>query len=536
MNRIWKNICLGLLVCCMFSCETTKKDGYKFAYLYKDLPFKMDKVYEPEIPDFSADITDFGGVGDGEFKNTEAFAKAISAIESNGGGTLNVPQGVWLTGPIVLKSNLNLHLEKGALLIFTRNYDDYPLVNTVFEGLDTRRCQSPISGRNLKNVAITGEGFIDGSGDFWRPVKKFKVTDRQWKGITSRGGAFKRDNYWFPSEKALKGDALSDMNVPKNLKTEEEWESIKDFLRPVMVSLIECENVLLQGVCFSNSPSWNLHPLMCKNVIIDHVSVRNPSYAQNGDGLDLESCVNALIINSLFTVGDDGICIKSGKDEDGRKRGRPCENVIIDNCTVYHGHGGFVVGSEMSGGVKNIKLSTCSFLGTDVGLRFKSKRGRGGVVDNIYISDVTMQDIAKDAITFNLYYGAHSGSEKFPVTEETPCFKNLYFKNIVSSNSRRAMYFRGLPEMKIDGIHLEDIQMTAKSGAEFLDSENISLKNVRVKTNDGPVFTFNNISNVELSHVSYSKDVEKALKVPEKELSELKGYETCFPKDKIIIK
>ena len=152
-------------------------------------------------------------------------------------------------------------------------------------------------------------------------------------------------------------------------------------------------------------------PLMCENVLIEDVLVRNPSFAQNGDGLDLESCKNALIVNSTFDVGDDGICIKSGKDLDGRKRGIPCENVIVDGCTVFKGHGGFVVGSEMSGGVKNIMVRDCQFLGTDVGLRFKSARGRGGVVENIYIQDMSMFDIQTDVITFDLYYGGKSAVE-----------------------------------------------------------------------------------------------------------------------------
>jgi polygalacturonase len=226
------------------------------------------------------------------------------------------------------------------------------------------------------------------------------------------------------------------MNVP-NAKTEAEWNAIKRFVRPVMVSLVKCKNVHLKGVIFQNSPAWNLHPLMCENVIIEDVLVRNPSYAQNGDALDLESCKNALIINSRFDAGDDGICIKSGKDADGRRRGIPCENVVVKSCTVFAGHGGFVVGSEMSGGVKNILVDQCQFLGTDVGLRFKSTRGRGGIVENIYIKNISMTDIKTDAITFNMYYGGKSVAEmladgdnpdnvtKMPVTEETPVQRTM---------------------------------------------------------------------------------------------------------------
>ncbi|MFV0324452.1 MAG: glycoside hydrolase family 28 protein, partial [Bacteroides xylanisolvens] len=360
----------------MAACKNNPTDlGSSYAYLYKDLSFEMPVLSAPVFPDYEVCIEDFGGIGDGTVLNTEAFAKAIAELSARGGGKLLVPAGVWLTGPIVLKSNINLHLQDRAIILFSPNKDLYPIVETSFEGLDTRRCQSPISGHNLENIAITGSGAIDGNGHYWRPLKKQKVSDGQWKKAIAKGGVFKRDDYWMPSAEYLHGDTISDMNVPRHFTTDEEWQSVRDFLRPVMVSLKNCKGVFLQGVIFQNSPAWNVHPLMCENIIIDHVQVRNPSYAQNGDGLDLESCKNAIIVNSSFDVGDDGICIKSGKDEDGRKRARPCENVLVDNCTVFKGHGGFVVGSEMSGGVRNVSVSNCQFLGTDVGLRFKSRRG-----------------------------------------------------------------------------------------------------------------------------------------------------------------
>ena len=255
---------------------------------------------------------------------------------------------------------------------------------------------------------------------------------------------------------------------------------------------------------------------MCENVIVDGILVRNPSYSQNGDGIDLESCVNSLIVNSVFDVGDDAICIKSGKDEDGRRRGRPTENLIVDNCKVFNGHGGFIVGSEMSGGVRNISVSNCQFLGTDVGLRFKSNRGRGGVVENIYISDIYMFDIATDSFLFDLYYGGKSASESladgdtmptdqptFPVTEETPVFRNIFVKNLVSRNARRAMFFNGLPEMNIENINLENAFVTARYGAEFSESKDITFKNVTVIPEEGPAYMFHNVKNFKTENLSY---------------------------------
>jgi polygalacturonase len=231
---------------------------------------------------------------------------------------------------------------------------------------------------------------------------------------------------------------------------------------------------------------------MCENVIIDQVLVRNPAYAQNGDALDLESCTNALILNSRFDAGDDGICIKSGKDADGRRRGIPCANVVVDGCTVFAGHGGFVVGSEMSGGVKNIMVRNCQFVGTDVGLRFKSTRGRGGIVENIFIDGVSMTDIATYALTFNMYYGGKSVAEALadgdnqqqvaaiPVTEETPIFRNIDIRNVICRNAGFAMEFNGLPEMPIDHITLTNINISAHHDATFQYCKDIKRENVNI--------------------------------------------------------
>ncbi len=485
-----KKLFLTLVAALAVSLGAQADNPYK-KYTEK-LPFSMPEVKAPVIPDYQVKLTDFGGVGDGITLNTEAFAKAIDALSKKGGGKLVVPQGVWHTGPIVLKSNIELHLKSGAVILFAADESLYPIIETSFEGLDTRRLQSPIYAKGATNIAITGNGVIDGNGQYWRPVKKGKVTASHWKSLLAIPGSqeLKKD-YWVPSAGYAKGEQGANMNVP-NAQTEEEWNAIKRFLRPVMISLVQCKNVMLKGLIFQNSPAWNLHPLMCENVIIDKVLVRNPSYAQNGDALDLESCKNALIINSRFDAGDDGICIKSGKDADGRRRGIPCENVVVDGCTVFAGHGGFVVGSEMSGGVKNIMVENCQFLGTDVGLRFKSTRGRGGIVENIYINKVSMTDIKTDAITFNMYYGGKSVAEmladgdnpdnttKMPVTEETPIFRNIHIADCVCNGAGRAMEFNGLPEMPIDGITLQNLTILAKKDAVFTNCVNIKKKNVNI--------------------------------------------------------
>ena len=481
---------ITLLLMAVTMTATAQVNPYK-KYTEK-LPFQMAEVSAPVIPDYTVNLKKFGAVGDGVTLNTKAFEKAIAALTKKGGGHLVVPQGVWFTGPIVLKSNIDLHLEVGAVIQFSGDEALYPVIKTSFEGLDTRRCQSPLSANGAENISITGRGVIDGNGQCWRPVKRGKVTDGQWKEVLARpGGVESKKGYWVPNQAYADAEKSANMNVPK-ASTDEEWNRIKRFLRPVMVSLVNCKNVLLQGVIFQNSPAWNLHPLMCENIILDDVLARNPSYAQNGDALDLESCRNALIVNSKFDAGDDGICIKSGKDKDGRLRGRPCENVVVDGCTVFAGHGGFVVGSEMSGGVRNILVSNCQFLGTDVGLRFKSTRGRGGIVENIFIDGISMTDIKTDAITFNMYYGGKSVAEmladgdkpdnvtKQPVTEETPIFRNIDIKNVTCNGAGRAMEFNGLPEMPINGIRLQNIQIQAKADAVFNNCQNIKQRNVHI--------------------------------------------------------
>lgn len=489
-----------------------KQGGDEFAYLYENLPFKMERVARPVIPDLRVSVKDFGGVGDGVTLNTEAFAKAMKHLSDKGGGHLDVPAGIWLTGPIEILSNCDLHVTPNAVIIFDPDRDLYPIIQTVFEGLDTRRCESPVHAEGARNISITGGGVLDGSGEAWRMVKKSKLTDGEWRKLVASGGIVSRDGrIWYPDEGFEKATMFSNMNVPSADLTEEQWNEIKSFLRPNMVSLRNCENVLLEDCSFQNSPCWNVHPLMCKNVIVNRVNIRNPYYSQNGDAIDVDSCENVLITNSTFDAGDDGICIKSGKDADGRRRARPCKNLIVDNCTVFHGHGGFTVGSEMSGGVENIKVSNCRFLGTDVGLRFKSTRGRGGVVKNIYISDIYMKDIVADAILFDLFYGGKSAVEAaaekdetvnvpaVPVDETTPEFRDIYISNVCCNGASRAMLFNGLPEMPVTNINVSDCTITADEGITLRNSQDITFKNVKCYPEKGDAITtlrvknFNNI-------------------------------------------
>jgi DNA sulfur modification protein DndE len=237
-----------------------------------------------------------------------------------------------------------------------------------------------------------------------------------------------------------------------------------------------------------------MNPALCEDVSILDVQVRNSPVAQNSDALDLESCRRAIIRGCVFDTGDDGICIKSGLNAAGRRIGVPTEDVLVENCVVYHAHGGFTIGSEMSGGVRNIRVNNCFFMGTDTGLRFKSTRGRGGVVEKIYVSNVRMMDIPGDAMNFNLYYGGKapleetSGSTETnmpPVTEETPQFRDIHIENVVCRGAKKAIVLQGLPEMPLRDITLKNVSITSEQGASVADAENITFENVRVNNKTG---------------------------------------------------
>jgi polygalacturonase len=286
-----------------------------------------------------------------------------------------------------------------------------------------------------------------------------------------------------------------------------------------MVSLVKCKTILIDGPVFQNSPAWCLHPLMCENLIIRNITVKNPWFSQNGDGIDIESSKNCLLYDSNFDVGDDAICLKSGKDKEGRKRGMPTENLIIRNCIVYHGHGGVTIGSEMSGGIRNVYVSGCTFLGTDVGLRFKSNRGRGGIVENIFFTDIKMINIPTEAISFNLYYGGAAVSENpeeknnnlksevIPtVSEETPLFRNITIKNIICKGARQAMFLQGLPEQNLENIRLENIDIEADNGITLIDDNGIIINNLHLITKASEVISLYNSCNIDIQKIDINEN------------------------------
>lgn len=475
-------------------------------YSWKNLP----KIVQPTFAKDTFNVTKFGAKPDGITLNTQAINEAITACSKKGGGVVLVPNGMWLTGPIVLKSNVNLHIKKAATLLFTEDKSQYPLVEGSYEGKSAARNQSPISATNQENIAITGQGIIDGSGDVWRAVNKAQLTESAWNAKKASGGVLKANGLtWYPSEQFMKASVENRSMLLKEGVSLQSFADMKDFLRPNLLVITKCKKVLLEGVTFQNSPAWCLHPLMSENLTLRNLTIKNPEYAHNGDGMDIESCKNFLVDGCTIDVGDDAICIKSGKDEEGRKRGMPTENGIVRNCIVYNGHGGFVVGSEMSGGARNIFVYDCTFAGTDKGLRFKSVRGRGGIVENIYAKNIFMKDIAQEAIFFDMYYfvkfSTDSPRDERPVVNEgTPIFRNMKFENIVCRGANKGIFVRGLSEMPIQNIQMSNIVLDTKIGAEFIDASNITLERVTlISENTKPVIAVNNSDGLIFNTIQY---------------------------------
>ncbi|WP_345950620.1 glycoside hydrolase family 28 protein [Mucilaginibacter sp. PAMB04274] len=488
-------------------------------YSWTNLP----KIARPVFKKDTFNIVKYGAKSDGITLNTKSINNAIAACSAKGGGVVLVPDGLWMTGPIQLKSNVNLHISRAALLQLTDDKSQYKLVEGNWEGHAAYRNESPISGTNLVNIAITGEGVIDGNGEVWRAIGKDRLTEEDWKRKLAAGGVLSENGRsWYPSESYAKAAKTPRAGYIEPGSSAAANEQYKDFFRPNMLVLTNCKKVLLQNTTFQNSAAWCLHTLMCQDLTLQGVRVRNPWYAQNGDGIDVESCKNVMIDNSTFDCGDDGICVKSGRDEEGRKRGMPTENMIVKNSIVYRAHGGFVIGSEMSGGARNIFVSDCTFMTTDIGLRFKTTRGRGGIVENIHIKNIAMKDIITSAILLDMYYTGKSPTEEEiandsgypPVTEATPQFRNIYISNVACNGADKALMVRGLPEMNIKGIHLENISLKTKKGIEITEGQDITLKNVYVESaNTKPLISILNGNGIKFDNLRFGSNTEQLFSI-----------------------
>lgn len=432
------------------------------------------------------DVTKYGAKKDSSAKATLAIKKAIDAAAKAGGGTVYFPAGKYLTGPIHFKSNITIFIDAGAELHFSDNFDDYlPMVESRYEGVDVTSFSPLFYANNVENIAIIGRGLIDGHGRKW------------WDFVEGYKEGQERSKWQLMFDELNKDILLPD--EPKQMK--------RGFLRPPFIQFMHCNNILIQGITIRNSPFWTVNPQFSNNITIHAVTLTNPArLAPNTDGINPESCSNVRISDCHISVGDDCITIKSGKDAPGRAKARPAENYTITNCTMLSGHGGVVIGSEMSGDVKKITISNCIFDGTDRGIRLKTARGRGGVVEDIRVDNIIMKNIRDQAIVMDMEY-ANVPYE--PVSERTPKFRNIRLSNI-TAYTNEAFYINGLEEMPISEISLTDVVFEAQRGITIRNANDVELHNVRVNTTIGPSVTVNNASRVILDGISTSKPIADA--------------------------
>ncbi|MEO7309979.1 MAG: glycoside hydrolase family 28 protein [Chitinophagaceae bacterium] len=425
------------------------------------------------------DVTKYGAKKDSSVIATVAITKAIDAAFKAGGGTVYFPAGKYLTGPIHLKSNITIYIDAGAELNFSDNFDDYlPMVESRYEGMDVISFSPLFYAYKAENIAIKGRGKINGHGKKWWDYVE------GWKDNLPR-------NKW---QKIF--DSLN-----KNIQLPDDPRQIKrGFLRPPFIQPMYCKNILIEGIYITNSPFWTVNPEFCENVTVNAVTINNP-HSPNTDGINPESCKYVHISNCHISVGDDCITIKSGKDVQGRTKAMPAENYTITNCTMLNGHGGVVIGSEMSGGVKKIVISNCIFDGTDRGIRIKSARGRGGVVEDIRVDNIVMKNIHEQAIVLDMEYAKVPVE---PLSERTPQFRNIRFSNI-TAYTNQAMYINGIEEMPVQEVSLNDVVFEAETGITIKNAKDIELHNLRVNTKTGSALKAENVERLEIDGLVSAK-------------------------------
>lgn len=420
-------------------------------------------------------VLKYGARNDSSKLATTAIAAAINTAVKAGGGTVYFPAGKYLTGPIHLKSNITIFIDAGAELHFSDDFDQYlPMVKSRYEGVDVTSFSPLFYAWKAENITITGRGLIDGHGKKW------------WDFVEGYKEGQPRSRWQLKFDELNKDILLPD--DPKQMK--------RGFLRPPFIQPMFCKNVLIEGISIRNSPFWTVNPEFCENVTVRAVTINNP-HSPNTDGINPESCNNVHISDCHISVGDDCITIKSGKDAPGRKMATPAQNHTITNCTMLSGHGGVVIGSEMSGDVRKIVISNCVFDGTERGIRIKTARGRGGVVEEIRVSNIIMKNIKDQAIVLDMQYAKTSVES---VSERTPKFRNIHFSNI-TGQVNQAAYLNGLEEMPIENVTFNDINLDAKTGFTISNASKIEFHNVTVDTRLGASVNASNVNYLVLDGV-----------------------------------
>jgi polygalacturonase len=395
----------------------------------------LARIRPPQFPGRDFDITRYGAVADGAKDCTSAIAQAIAACNSAGGGRVVVPAGVYATGPIHLKSNVNLHVAEGATLRFVRDPKRYlPLVFSRWEGMECMNYTAFVHAEGQNNIALTGTGTLDGNCDceHWWP----------WKGRTECG--WSKGQPWQQTAR----DALYEM-VAKDVPVAQRKFGEGRYLRPNFIEFIRGRNILIEGVTVTNSPMFEVHPIYCTNVTVR--GVKTVSHGPNNDGCDPDSCTDVLIEDCLFDTGDDCIAIKAGRNRDGRRVAMPTENVVIRKCRMKDGHGGLTIGSEMSGGVRNVFAEDCDLDSPNLNqaLRFKTNALRGGTIENVFFRNIRIGEISDAILQIDFYY------EEGPNGPERPVVRNIDIRDVTCKRAKYALNVRGFPNAPIHNVHLE---------------------------------------------------------------------------------
>lgn len=435
------------------------------------------------------DIKSLGADTSGKVACTDLIKQSIKNASAEGGGTIYFPAGTYLTAAIHLESNITLDIESGAVLKFSTIFEDYlPFVKVRWEGVFMNSLSPLIYADKAENITIKGRGVIDGQGHTWWKESRRLIDEIRKDGKTSATN--KLQQMWLDANKGIKVSPYYESTLERK------------FFRPPFIQFHESKNILIEGITIINSPFWTINPIGCDDLLIHGVTINNPSSnpkGHNTDGINPESCRNVRISDCFLSVGDDCITIKSGRDEDGRNYGRPCENITITNCIMLAGHGGVVIGSEMSGGVKKVTISNCVFNGTDAGIRLKSSRGRGGIVEEIRVDNIVMNNIQRNAFIFDLFYDKDSKEE--PVSERTPVFRNIHISSVTGSDVKKIGYITGINEMPISEISFSNINMVAENGFTAKTAKNITFHNIDFSVKKGAALAFDECQDIVIDNV-----------------------------------
>jgi len=445
-------------------------------------------------------INDFGAVADGKVDATLAIDRAIEAASAAGGGIVRIPAGKFLTGAIELKSNITLDLDRDAILLMSTNPAHYPVIRTRWEGIECYNYSGLIFARDASNVSISGSGTIDGQGDKWWVWKKSEAPART---------------------------RLRELGATTDDPKLRVFGRPKDALRPNLVQFIRCKNVTIQGITLRNSPMWTLHPLDCEGVICRDLTIGGSG--PNTDGIDPESCRNVLIEGCKIDTGDDCIAIKSGRDNDGRRTNIHCENIAIRKCELRRGAGGIVIGSETSGGIRNISAADCEISGVGRAIHIKTQRGRGGEISGIEFSKLKLSDIREAAIDLDLEYNTTSAADLGPTT---PILKDIILREITCDRARQAIRIRGLAEAPITGLALSDLQFKeADKGIAIRHASKFKIDRLDLTSKTGVPFALEQVDHGAIEFVQIQKTVAGSAVITLKNASDLTLRRTMCPKD-----